>query len=301
MGTALAEFSESARATLAEADRVLDMPLSRLCAEGPAAALTDTVNTQPALLAVSIAAWRAAAELLGRLPAPVGIAGHSLGEYSALVAAEALTFADGLRLVRERGRLMKEMGDKYPGRMAAVLGMAPRDLRALCAAVAAETQAVVQVANDNHPTQQVVSGSLQGVAEVSRRARDQGARRVLPLAVSIAAHSPLMSAAGPRWQALLDGLSIATPRVPVIGNTTAQPLTDPEAIRAELAAQLTGGVLWRDSMRTLMDMGATATVEFGSGAVLTGIQRKIARKMPGFAVQTGADLQAWQAWLHARP
>ncbi len=300
MGTALAACSAIARETLAEADGVLDMPLSRMCAEGPAADLTDTVNAQPALLAVSMAAWRAAAELLGALPLPVGMAGHSMGEYSALVAAEALTFADGLRLVRERGRLMKEMGAKCPGRMAAVLGMEPQALRALCAQVTAETQAVVQVANDNHPTQQVISGSLQGVAEVSRRARDQGARRVLPLAVSIAAHSPLMSEASPRWQAVLHEVSISPPRVPVIGNTTAQPLTAPEAIRAELAAQLEGGVLWRDSMRTLRDMGATAAAEFGSGSVLTGIQGKIDRKMPCFALQVGQDLQAWQSWLQAQ-
>ena len=300
MGTALAENSARARETLAEADCVLDMPLSRMCAEGPEADLTDTVNAQPALLAVSMAAWRAAAELLGQLPLPVGMAGHSMGEYSALVAAEALTFADGLRLVRERGRLMKEMGAKCPGRMAAVLGMEPQALRALCAKVTADTQAVVQVANDNHQTQQVISGSLQGVAEVSRQARDRGARRVLPLAVSIAAHSPLMSEASPRWQAVLNEVVISTPRVPVIGNTTAQPLTDPEAIRAELAAQLEGGVLWRDSMQTLKDMGATAAAEFGSGSVLTGIQRKIDRKMPCFALQVGEDLQAWQSWLQAQ-
>ncbi len=301
MGTALAEGSVHARETLAEADCVLDMPLARLCAEGPVADLTDTVNAQPALLTVSIAAWRAAAELLGALPLPVGMAGHSMGEYSALVAAEALTFADGLRLVRARGCLMKEMGTRHPGRMAAVLGMAAQDLRALCAEVSADTQAVVQVANDNHPTQQVISGSLQGVAEVSRRAPARGARRVLPLAVSIAAHSPLMAAASARWRVLLAELSISPPRVPVIGNTTARPLTDPEAIRTELAAQLEGGVLWQDSMQTLRNMGATATAEFGSGTVLTGIQRKIDRQMPCFPLQNGSDLQAWQAWLQAQP
>ncbi len=300
MGVALSEFSTAARETWAEADSVLAMPLSRLCAEGSGADLADTVNTQPALLAVSIAAWRAATELLGQLPTPVGMAGHSMGEFSALVAAEAITFADGLRLVRERGRLMKEMGDRCPGRMAAVLGMKAQDLRVLCAQVAAETRTVVQVANDNHPTQQVISGTLQGVEEVSRQARSQGAQRVLPLAVSIAAHSPLMAPASPRWQATLNQISISPARVPVIGNTTAQPLADPEAIRTELGAQLEGGVLWRDSMCTLQGMGATAAVEFGSGSVLTGIQRKIDRKMPCFPLQNGEDLQRWQSWLRTQ-
>ncbi len=301
MGSDLATFSNAARETLSEADHVLKMPLSRLCAEGPDVELTDTVNTQPALLAVSIAAWRAAAELLGQLPQPVGVAGHSMGEYSALVAAGALTLADGLRLVRTRGRLMKEMGEKYPGGMAAVLGMDSQDLRALCAEVSAETQFVVQVANDNHQTQQVISGSRQGVAEVSQLAKDRGARRVLPLAVSIAAHSPLMAGASIRWQSVLEETPIQSPVVPVIGNTTAQPLADSESVRSELIAQLEGGVLWWNSMQTLATMGARAAAEFGSGSVLTGIQRKIDRKMPCFALQNGADIQAWQAWLQGQP
>lgn len=300
MSQGLAEFSAAARETLAEADSVLGMPLSRMCAEGPEADLTDTVNTQPALLAVSIAAWRAAKELLVQLPQPIALAGHSMGEYSALVAAEALTFADGLRLVRERGRLMKEAGASQPGRMAAVLGMDSRELRALCAEVVGETGSPVQIANDNHQTQQVISGALQGVTEVSRLAKGRGARRVLPLAVSIAAHSPLMSEAGPRWQGVLEGTAISVPLAPLIGNTSAKPLTDPEGIRAELAAQLEGGVLWWDSMQTLTGMGATAAAEFGSGSVLTGIQKKIAPKMPCFALRNGKDLQGWQAWLEHR-
>ncbi len=301
MGSDLAKFSIAAREALSEADHVLKMPLSRLCAEGPEVELTDTVNAQPALLAVSIAVWRAAAEMLGHLPQPVGLAGHSLGEFSALVAAESLTLADGLRLVRTRGRLMKEMGKKHPGGMAAVLGMDSQDLQALCAEVSAETQLVVQVANDNHPTQQVISGSLQGVAEVSQLARDRGARRVLPLAVSIAAHCPLMAGARTRWQSVLEETPIRSPVVPVIGNTTAQPLTDSKSVRSELTDQLEGGVLWWNSMQTLATMGARAGAEFGNGSVLTGIQRRIDRKMPCFALQNGADLQAWQAWLQGQP
>ncbi len=300
MGSDLAKFSIAARETLSEADHVLKMPLSRLCAEGPEVELTDTVNAQPALLAVSIAVWRAAMEMLGLLPQPVGVAGHSLGEFSALVAAESLTLADGLRLVRTRGRLMKEMGKMHPGGMAAVLGMDSQDLQALCAEVSAGTQLVVQVANDNHPTQQVISGSQQGVAEVSKLARDRGARRVLPLAVSIAAHCPLMAGARTRWQSVLEETPIRSPVVPVIGNTTAQPLTDSKSVRSELTDQLEGGVLWWNSMLTLATMGARAGAEFGSGSVLTGIQRKIDRKMPCFALQNGVDLQAWQAWLQGQ-
>lgn len=297
MGAELAARSPAARETLEEADSVLDMPLTRLCAEGPAAELQDTVNAQPAILTVSIAAWRAAAELTDTLPYPVGLAGHSLGEFSALVAAGALDFADGLKLVRERGRLMREMGRKRPGRMAAVLNLDADTLRAACAAAARETGGAVQVANDNHAAQQVISGDVEAVEAAGRRALENGARRILPLAVSIASHSPLMAEAGPRWRELLAEVPFRAPEAPVTGNTTARPLPDAAAVRTELGDQMEGGVLWRDSMQSLAAAGMTAAVEFGSGSVLTGIMRRIDRRTPCFALGGGQSLEEWPAWL----
>ena len=300
MGVELCRASVVARVTLQEADDALGLPLSRLCAEGPADELTDTVNAQPALLAVSVAAWRVAGQRLGRLPEPAAVAGHSMGEYSALVAAQSLSYPDGLRLVRERGRLMKAAGDLRPGRMAAVLGMDPQALATLCREVTMATSQVVQIANDNHPSQQVISGSLTGVEEVSRLAPGRGARRVMPLAVSIAAHSPLMADARPALEAALDKADIRDPVMSVIGNTSAYPLIRAEDIRHELSAQLEGGVRWRASMQALLEMGVTTFVEFGSGTVLSGIMRKIDRRARCFALHTLADIDAWGAWLQER-
>lgn len=299
MGQALCHSSPVARDTLEEAEAVLGLPLRRLCFEGPEAELTDTVNTQPALLAVSIAAWRAAAQALGALPAPVVFAGHSMGEYSALVAAEALPFADGLRLVRERGRLMKAMGESRPGRMAAVVGMEAEALHQLCRDIGRRTGHAVQIANDNCPLQQVVSGTLEGVEEVLRTAPGHGARRVVPLAVSIAAHSPLMTPARERWADAVAEMPIQAPRAPLIGNTTAQALTSPAAIEAELVAQLDGGVQWHASMLVLRRMGVTTCAEMGSGTVLKGLLRRIDRRMACFALQEMKDIAEWEAWWQA--
>lgn len=300
MGVDLCRASAVARVTLQEADDALGAPLSRLCAEGPADELTDTVNAQPALLAVSVAAWRVAGQRLGRLPEPEAVAGHSMGEYSALVAAQSLSYPDGLRLVRTRGRLMKDAGDLRPGRMAAVLGMDRQALATLCREVTVATGQVVQIANDNHPSQQVISGSAPGVEEASRLAPERGARRVMPLAVSIAAHSPLMADARPALEAAIDKADVRDPVVPVIGNTCAYPLIRAEDVRRELSAQLEGGVRWRASMQALLEMGVTTFVEFGSGTVLSGIMRKIDRRARCFALRTLADIDAWGEWLQER-
>ena len=297
MGQDLYHASAIARGTLDEADEVLGLPLTRLCFEGPEAELTDTVNAQPALLAVSIAAFRTTAQSLDGLPLPRVFAGHSLGEYSALVAAGTLAFADGLRLVRERGRLMKAMGTQFPGRMAAVLGMTYEVLDALCREAVQATGEVVQIANANSPTQQVISGSEAGVKEASRLALAHGARRVLPLAVSIPAHSPLMQEAKPALGQALQATPFHVPKAPVVLNTTAQAATDPQALQQELLDQLDGSVLWHASMETMKAMGSAAFVEFGSGNVLGGLAKRFDRRLPNFSLQDMQSIVQWTDWL----
>ncbi len=220
----LAAAYPAARAALAEADEVLGFALSRLMLDGPEDELTDTINAQPALLAASVAALAALEAETGVRAAAGGsavyVAGHSLGEYSALVAAGSISYADGLRLVRERGRLMKEAGAHSPGMMAAVLGLDEARVAAICAEVTA-TGGIVQVANDNCPGQLVISGDRAGMAAAMAALAAAGARKVVPLAVSIAAHSPLMQPAADALQAAIDATAIAAPLVPVIGNTTA--------------------------------------------------------------------------------
>lgn len=296
MGQSLLDGSAVARAVFGEAEDILGFELTRMCLEGPAEELADTYNTQPALLTVSIAVLReAAARMGGCLPLPTAFAGHSMGEYSALVAAGALTFADGLRLVRERGRLMREAGLRNPGRMAAVLGMDADSLAALCGQVAADCGEIVQIANDNSPAQQVVSGTVAAVAQVAKQAPDRGARRVVPLDVSIAAHCPLMASAAEGMARAVAAVEIREPVAPVVLNTTAEPARDPAAIRRELVDQMTGGVLWHASVQHIADLGATAMAELGSGNVLSGLNRRIVRRMPTPSLQTMADIESWCA------
>ena len=296
MGQSLLDESAVARAVFGEAEDILGFELTRLCLEGPAEDLADTHNTQPALLTVSIAILRETAARMGdRLPLPAAFAGHSMGEYSALVAAGTLTFADGLRLVRERGRLMREAGLRNPGRMAAVLGMDADSLAALCRDIADDCGEVVQVANDNSPAQQVVSGTVAAVAQLEQQAPDRGARRVVPLDVSIAAHCPLMASAAEGMARAVAAVEIREPVAPVVLNTTAEPSRDPAAIRRELVDQMTGGVLWRTSVQRIADLGVTAMAELGSGNVLSGLNRRIVRRLPTPSLQTMADIESWCA------
>ena len=286
MATAAAAAYPAAQAALAEADDVLAFPLSRLMAEGPEETLTDTINAQPALLAASIAILRALEAELGApgSPAPasaapgrqVFLAGHSMGEYSALVAARSLAYADGLRLVRERGRLMKEAGTRSPGMMAAILGLDEDKVAAVCAEVTAKG-GIAQVANDNCPGQIVISGDTAGMQAAMEALTAAGAKKVIPLAVSIAAHSPLMRPAAEELQAAIAATPLAPPMAPIIGNTTAAPLTSVEAIRGELGAQLTGSVRWTATLQYLVDAAVTTFVEIGPGEVLSGLVKRVAR------------------------
>lgn len=276
MGQALAEAYPIAAATFAEADTVLGFALSDLCFNGPEEALNTTVNTQPALLVTSIAAWRAAETVLGALPPAKFVAGHSLGEYSALVAAGALQFADAVRLVRRRGELMGQADDEQPGGMAAILALDNETVEQIVADAAAQTGGVVQVANYNSPGQVVISGDSQTLAAAMAMASARGARKVVRLPISIAAHSALMAPAARAMAAALAEVTVKEPQVPVISNITAQPVVHAAEIRHELVKQLTAGVRWDQSVRTMAQAGVTAFVEFGSGTVLTALVKRIA-------------------------
>ena len=289
----------AARTAFEEADDLLGFSLSGLCFDGPEEALTDTINAQPALLTASVAILRAVESALGETEwqsepgSTVFLAGHSLGEYTALVASGSISFADGLLLVRERGRLMKEAGERSPGMMAAILGLNEEAVAAVCADVSAEG-GIVQVANDNCPGQVVISGDKHGMEAAMEALPVAGARKVVPLAVSIAAHSPLMKPAATELQAAIDATIMEAPRVPVIGNTSARPISTVDEIRAELTAQLTGSVRWTESMGYALDAGATSFTEIGPGDVLTKLMKRINRKSPRSAVN---DLESISAFV----
>lgn len=289
MGRSLAATYPVAAETFAEADDRLGFPLSRLMWDGPEAELNDTVNTQPALLVHSVAAWRVLQHLWPEAGAAF-VAGHSLGELSALVAAGALDFGAALHLVRRRGELMKQAGIDAPGGMAAVLGLDVPTLEALCAEVSTP-QTGVQIANDNCPGQVVVSGHREALERLLPRARAAGAKRVIPLAVSIAAHSALMEPARAAFAQAVDAAPLRDPRVPLIGNVSAQPLTTAAAIRADLKAQLTARVRWTESMRFLLAQGVDTFLELGSGNVLCGLLRRIERTARGVPLGEADDFQ----------
>jgi len=281
MGRDLHATFPAARAVFAQADRILGISLSRLCFDGPTEPLNDTLNTQPAILATSIAALRVLEER--GMGSPAYVAGHSMGEFSALVAAGALSFEGGLRLVRERGRLMKQAGEQSPGGMAAVLGLEREPLEAICAAVRKQSGEYVGIANDNCPGQLVISGALAPLEQAMELAKERGARRVIRLAVSIAAHSPLMAEAAAEFRCLLDATPFHEPAVPLVANTTAGPLSDADGIRDALGRQLTSPVRWSESVRWMIAQGVTRSVEVGPKEVLTGLLRRTDRAVEGLS------------------
>jgi len=298
MGRDLASQYTIARQTFKEADAVLGFALSRLMWEGPNDELNDTLHAQPALFVHSMAALRVFGEHVSDFLAgqghslwPAYVAGHSLGELSALAAAGALTFEDGLCLVRRRGELMKRAGENAPGGMAAILGLEIPVLEEICT-TASRADEIVQVANDNCPGQVVISGAKPALERALELARKAGARRALMLAVSIAAHSPLMLSAQPDWDRAVAAARLADSTVPVIGNVNARPMTHAEEFRADLRAQLTTRVCWTASIRWIISQGVTAFVEIGSGSVLTGLLKRIDESVTGAACGTPQDLDA---------
>ncbi len=291
MGKDLAAASPAARALFAEADESLQVKLSELCWNGPEADLNDTYNTQPVLFIHSMAALAALGEKLGDFK-PAYVAGHSLGEISAVVAADGLNFVDGLGLVRERGRLMKHAGTVSPGGMAAILNLDVEALTAACAEAAAATGKIVQIANDNCPGQIVISGDTVALEKAMELAKAKGARRAQKLPISIAAHSPLMEAVVGEYGNYVEGLPLIESLLPVIGNANAQPLSDIDSIRAELIGQLTTRVRWTESIRYLVAQGVTTFVELGPKDVLTGLLKRIAPEATGYAVGTPEAIEA---------
>lgn len=278
MGEALAGASPAAAAVFAEADEALGSPISELAWRGPAEELDRTANAQPALLATSIAYLHALEErwaAAGVAPVrPRFCAGHSMGQYSAMVAAGVLSLADGVRLVRERGRLMQASAADADGAMAAIIGLDDPALPGVLAAGAA--LGTVVVANDNAPGQVVISGERPAVAAALEAARAAGARRTIELAVSVAAHSPLMANAAAGMARVLDGVPFADPAVPLLSNAAAAPITTGEAARHELVEHLTSGVSWTRAIRAMAGAGVTTFVEVGPGRVLSGLNRRVA-------------------------
>jgi [acyl-carrier-protein] S-malonyltransferase len=295
MGRELYESSPAARAVFDQADATLGFPLSKLCFEGPEEELRDTINAQPAILTVSIAclaALRERWERLGRLVTPLFVAGHSLGEYTALVAAGVLDFVDALRLVRERGRLMKEAGEHHPGGMAAVVGLDESVVAEICREAASE--GIIAMANANSPGQVVLSGELPALAKAMELARQRGAKKVQRLSISIASHSPLMQRAAQQLAELIGHVRLRDPQVPIVANITGQVLTTAEEIKAELVEHLCGPVQWSQSVIEMVNNGVGTFIEIGPGAVLSGLVRRVrhdAQAIPIFQLDLFAQRQ----------
>ena len=285
MGRALHEAEPAARAVFAEADAALGTSLSRLCFEGPEEQLTLTANAQPAILTVSIAALRVLEARTSLRPGVV--AGHSLGEYSALVAAGALRFADAVRLVHLRGKFMQEAVPPGVGAMAAILGLAAAAVAAVCQESAGGE--VVSPANLNGGGQVVIAGHKSAVERACVAAKARGAKRAVPLAVSAPFHCALMQPAEDKLAAELARVEIAAPRIPVVTNVEAAPNQDPARARALLARQVTAPVRWEESVQRLGAMGVRRAIELGAGNVLGGLVRRIA---PEMVVDSAGDPEA---------
>jgi [acyl-carrier-protein] S-malonyltransferase len=278
MGRALAETSPAAAAVFRTADDALGEPISRLAWEGPEEELNRTQNAQPALLAASIAYLAAVRERWAALevdvPEPTFAAGHSMGQYSALVAAGALDLADAVRLVRTRGQLMQASGTGHEGRMAAIIGLDDAHLPELV--TQASAFGVFGVANRNSPGQVVVSGERAAVEAAVGIARALGARRAIELPVSVAAHSPLMAEAAAGMRDVLAGITFRVPRPPLLANADARVITTADACRSELVDHLTTGVDWVGAIEAMHAKGVTTFIEVGPGRVLTGLIKRIA-------------------------
>ena len=279
MGTALVDSSKAARETFEEADDSLGFPLSRMIFEGPAGELQNTVNSQPAIMTVSIASWRAWSEAQGTGVTEVGaVAGHSLGEYTALVAAGVIEFADAVRLVRRRGELMHQASINRPGAMAAILGLDELAFDQICA------ETGVELANINTENQIVISGDRIAIAQAVDLATARGARKAVPLPVSGAFHSSLMIEAEEGLSSELESLTLREPRIPIVANCDCRSLHSAEEVRKELVQGLCKCVQWKDSVRTMIDSGIGHFVEFGAGGVLAGLIKRIDRNVEVSAV-----------------
>lgn len=276
MGSDLYDRSPSARAVFDQADELLGYSLSALCFKGTEEELVETAVQQPAIFTVSVAAWQEA--MAQEWDTPHYVAGHSAGEFAALVAAQSLSFSDGLALVRRRGELMKQAGDTNPGAMSAILALDIETMCNLCQQASERTGKPVQLANDNCPGQLVISGNETALAMAETLAKEAGARKIVRLPISIAAHSVLMASIAAEFGMIVDKTAVSTPQLPIIGNVTAKPLQTADDVRTELKAQLTSSVMWTDSMRYLLAQGADTFVEVGPGQVLLGLVKRLNRQ-----------------------
>lgn len=273
MGRALEAVFPSARDVFIEADAILGFPFSEIMWNGPDSELNDTLNTQPALFIHSMAAYRVFQSMLPNTY-PHLLAGHSLGQLSAITASGAMSFADGLRLVRKRGELMKRAGEINPGGMAAILGVDIPTLDKVCAEASTQDE-IVQVANDNCPGQVVISGHKSALERAMAGAKAAGAKRALPLAVSIAAHSPLMDSIQAEWDEAVNSAVFSDTEIPVVGNVSAARINDAGGLRTDVMAQMQSRVRWTESVKWMASQGVSTFVEFGAGTVLGGLVKRI--------------------------
>jgi len=271
MGLDLYQNYDAAKAVFEQADKALGFSLSRLCFEGPEEELTKTVNAQPAIVTVSFACLEASRSLNGALPPAAFVAGHSLGEYTALAAAGVLDFATTVYLARERGRLMHEAGQITPGGMAAIIGLDEAPLAEVC------QQTGTTIANLNCPGQIVISGAKDELSQAVELVKGRGAHRAIPLQVSGAFHTPLMQPAVDGMAEIIATLNFNNPTVPIVGNTTAKPLTTAEAVKEELLNQLCNCIQWQRSVEYMVNDGVSAFIEIGPGKVLAGLIKRIDR------------------------
>ena len=285
MGKDLADNSASARTWLDRANAALSYDLASICFSGPEAELMKTEHAQPGIFLVS---WAAFELLKERVPALSfqATAGLSLGEFTALTAAGAMSFEEGLQVVRQRGRFMQEACEATRGGMAAIIGLDEAPMREVC------VQAGVALANLNCPGQIVISGATDKIAPACELAKAKGAKRALPLTVAGAYHSPLMASAQPKLEAELARVTLVSPAVPVIANVTAQPHDGPDAIRARLVEQVTSSVRWEESMRYLIAQGFTRFIELGPGRALSGFMKRIDKTVQILNVEDLATLEA---------
>ena len=293
MGRELAQANPIAREVFEQANDLLGFNLAKIAWEGPEEELNDTINTQPALLVHSVAALQVFKEKYPDFR-PAYVAGHSMGEISSLVAAQALPFGAALLLARRRGELMKQAGEQSPGGMAAILGLDIPTLEQVCVE-SSRPDEIVQVANDNSPGQVVISGASPALDRAVELARQAGARRAVRLAVSIAAHSPLMAHSQMEFNRAVEAAPIRNPQIPIIGNISASPLLTAEDIRSDLEAQLTSRVRWTETVRLFVNSGITTFLEMGSGSVLTGLLKRIDRQAHGIPLATPADFTRLEA------
>ena len=294
MGRELCERYPLAAQTFAEADEALGFAISRLCFEGPEEDLRLTENTQPAILTVSVAAWRVLAE---HGVEPALAAGHSLGEWSAHVAAGTISFADAVRSVKARGHAMQLAVPAGQGGMAAVLSLAPAKVGEICAEVALETGLVVSAANFNSPGQTVISGALAAVEKAAALAKTKGARRAVMLPVSAPFHCALMQPAQEKVEEVLGGLKLSNPRIPVAANVDGKLVTTADEVRDVLIRQVTGPVRWVDCMHAMVEAGAETFIEVGPGKVLCGLLKQIDPAQKSLNVENAASLESTLAAL----